>query len=58
MVIEVARDLAGIEDANSSEFDPATPDPVVATMADQEDVVAGGTGTWASPCASACTRPA
>src|ERR1700742_677921 len=41
MVIEVARDLAGIEDANSSEFDPATPDPVVATMADQEDVVAG-----------------
>ena len=41
MVIEVARDLAGIEDANSAEFDPDTPDPVVATMADQEDVVAG-----------------
>jgi CTP synthase len=41
MVIEVARDLAGLSDANSSEFDPATPDPVVATMADQEDVVAG-----------------
>jgi CTP synthase len=41
MVIEVARDLAGIEAANSAEFDPATPDPVVATMADQEDVVAG-----------------
>jgi CTP synthase len=41
MVIEVARDLAGIEGANSAEFDPATPDPVVATMADQEDVVAG-----------------
>jgi CTP synthase len=41
MVIEVARDLAGIEDANSSEFDPDTQDPVVATMADQEDVVAG-----------------
>jgi CTP synthase len=41
MVIEVARDLAGIADANSAEFDPATPDPVVATMADQEDVVAG-----------------
>jgi CTP synthase len=41
MVIEVARDLAGIEEANSAEFDPDTPDPVVATMADQEDVVAG-----------------
>ena len=41
MVIEVARDLAGISGANSSEFDPDTPDPVVATMADQEDVVAG-----------------
>ena len=41
MVIEVARDLAGIEGANSAEFDPSTPDPVVATMADQEDVVAG-----------------
>ena len=41
MVIEVARDLAGIADANSAEFDPDTPDPVVATMADQEDVVAG-----------------
>src|SRR6202012_5453262 len=41
MVIEVARDLAGLADANSAEFDPATPDPVVATMADQEDVVAG-----------------
>jgi CTP synthase len=41
MVIEVARDLAGISGANSAEFDPDTPDPVVATMADQEDVVAG-----------------
>jgi CTP synthase len=40
-VIEVARDLAGIGDANSAEFDPGTPNPVVATMADQEDVVAG-----------------
>jgi CTP synthase len=41
MVIEVARDLAGVEAANSAEFDPDTPDPVVATMADQQDVVAG-----------------
>jgi CTP synthase len=40
-VIEVARHLAGLPEANSSEFDPTTPDPVIATMADQEDVVAG-----------------
>ncbi|SDR12079.1 CTP synthase [Thermostaphylospora chromogena] len=40
MVIEAAR-AAGLEGANSTEFDPATPHPVVATMADQEDVVAG-----------------
>jgi CTP synthase len=41
MVIETARSLAGLSDANSSEFDPATPHPVIATMADQVDVVAG-----------------
>ncbi len=41
MVIEVARSLAGIEKANSAEFEPSTPDPVIATMADQHDVVAG-----------------
>ena len=28
-VIEVARDLAGIKDAASSEFDSQTPDPVI-----------------------------
>jgi CTP synthase len=41
MVIEVARSLAGIEKANSAEFEPNGPDPVIATMADQEDVVSG-----------------
>ena len=41
MVIEAARNLAGLDGANSTEFDPATPYPVVATMADQLDVVAG-----------------
>ncbi len=40
MVIEAARNLAGITDANSSEFsDNGT--PVIATMADQRDIVAG-----------------
>ncbi|MDQ3464424.1 MAG: CTP synthase [Actinomycetota bacterium] len=41
MVIEVARSLAGLDRANSTEFDPETPHPVIATMADQLDVVAG-----------------
>ena len=41
MAIEVGRDLAGLENANSAEFDPDTKYPVIATMADQEDVVAG-----------------
>jgi CTP synthase len=41
MVIEAARNLAGITAANSAEFDPQTPDPVIATMADQVDIVAG-----------------
>jgi CTP synthase len=41
MVIETARNLAGIPDANSAEFDPATPDAVIATMADQVEIVAG-----------------
>ncbi|WP_197319314.1 CTP synthase [Saccharomonospora sp. NB11] len=41
MVIEAARNLAGIEDAHSAEFDENTPNPVISTMADQKDVVAG-----------------
>jgi len=41
MVIEAARNLAGIKDANSAEFDPTTNNPVIATMAGQEKIVAG-----------------
>ncbi|MBW0090328.1 CTP synthase [Pseudonocardia sp. KRD-184] len=41
MVIEAARSLAGLADANSTEFDERTPHPVISTMADQRDVVAG-----------------
>jgi len=41
MVIEAARNLAGIKDANSAEFDPTTKNPVIATMAGQEKIVAG-----------------
>jgi CTP synthase len=41
MAIETARNVAGMTDANSAEFDPATTNPVIATMADQVDIVAG-----------------
>ena len=41
MTIEVARDVAGLTEANSAEFAPDTADPVIATMADQVEVVAG-----------------
>jgi CTP synthase len=41
LVIESARNVAGLSGANSAEFDAATPHPVIATMADQRDVVAG-----------------
>jgi len=41
MVIEYARHVAGIEGASSSEFDPQTPAPVIATMAEQRAFVDG-----------------
>ncbi|WP_107421635.1 CTP synthase [Streptomyces nanshensis] len=41
IVIEAARSLAGIEDADSTEFEQGTAHPVVSTMAEQLDIVAG-----------------
>jgi CTP synthase len=41
MVIEIARNKAGLTRANSAEFDPTTDSPVIATMAGQEAIVAG-----------------
>ena len=40
IVIEAARTV-GLSEANSAEFEPATPDPVISTMADQRDAVSG-----------------
>ena len=40
IVIEAARSV-GLTQANSAEFDPDTPDPVISTMADQKQIVAG-----------------
>jgi CTP synthase len=41
MVIEAARNLAGLKDANSAEFDEKTSHPVISTMIDQVEIVAG-----------------
>ncbi|WP_269067044.1 CTP synthase [Brevibacterium sp. CCUG 69071] len=41
MVIEYARNVAGIDEASSSEFDPDTQVPVIATMAEQLSIVDG-----------------
>ncbi len=47
MVIEYAREVAGLPGASSTEFDPDTEYPVIATMAEQVDIIAasdlGGT---------------
>ncbi|WP_349261479.1 CTP synthase [Actinocrinis sp.] len=42
MVIEAARHLSGLDGAGSSEFDESTEHPVISTMKDQVDILAGG----------------
>ncbi|CAI9415275.1 CTP synthase [Nocardioides sp. T2.26MG-1] len=41
MVIEYSRSVLGLEKAGSTEFDPDTPEPVIATMAEQKAYVEG-----------------
>ncbi|GAA4718509.1 CTP synthase [Nocardioides conyzicola] len=41
MVIEYSRSVLGLEKAGSTEFDPDTPEPVIATMAEQIHFVEG-----------------
>jgi len=41
MVMEVGRNVCGHPDAASTEFDPDTTTPIVSTMAEQEQIVAG-----------------
>jgi CTP synthase len=41
MVIEYARNVAGVAGASSTEFDPQAPDPVIATMEEQKAFVEG-----------------
>lgn len=42
MVIEAARNLLGLPDAASTEFEPDTHAPVIATMAEQVDTSGQG----------------
>lgn len=42
MVIEYARNKAGLDGASSTEFDPETQFPVIATMEEQVEIIAGG----------------
>lgn len=37
-IIEFARSVLGLEDANSTEFEPSTPDPVIDLMPNQEGI--------------------
>ncbi|GAB3469112.1 CTP synthase [Kineococcus endophyticus] len=41
MVIEYARNVAGLTDASSTEFEPDAQHPVIATMAEQREIVSG-----------------
>ncbi|GAB2633714.1 CTP synthase [Nocardioides ginkgobilobae] len=41
MVIEYSRNVLGLDKADSTEFDPDTPEPVIATMAEQKAFVEG-----------------
>ena len=44
MIVEWARNILGLSQANSSELDPDTPDPVIHLMPDQRDLATmGGT---------------
>ncbi len=55
-VIEFARNVAGLEAASSTEFDKATPHPVISLMEEQKKVInLGGTmrlGTWVTDLAA------
>ena len=51
-VIEFARNVCGLTQANSSEFDPATPDPVIDLLPEQKNVtdLGGSMRLGAQPC--------
>jgi len=48
--IEFARHVCGLEAANSTEFDPATPHPVIAILEEQKDVTEKGASMRLGTC--------
>ena len=62
MVIEYARNVAGLEKADSTEFDPDSPEPVIATMEEQLAYVEGagdlGGTMRLGPLPGRCSSPA
>ncbi len=52
MTVEYARNVLGLKDANSYEFDEITPDPVISIMDDQKDIgnMGGTMRLGAYPC--------
>lgn len=51
-VIEYARHICGMDDANSTEFDQKTTHPVISLQEEQK-----ASRPWEPPCAWAPTRP-
>ena len=57
-IIEYGRNVLGLKDANSTEFNRATPHPVIALITEWQDQAQGmqtalrRARIWAAPCAS------
>jgi len=52
-VVEFARNVCGLEDANTTEVDPETPDGVIGMITEWLDASGNVEQTWAGPCALA-----
>jgi CTP synthase len=54
--IEFARNVCGFENANSTEFDPETPHPVICILEDQKDITRKGASMRLGTCPSVLGR--
>jgi len=55
-VIEIARHVCGLEGANSTEFDPDTPHPVICILENQKDVTEKGASMRLGTCPTAIAK--
>ena len=58
MTIEFARDVVGLTDANSTEFDPTTHHPVIDLMLEQRGIEDKGGTMRLGACTTPCSHPA